>query len=167
MNIPSWDSIWMQVATVVASRSRCSRARIGAVIVDKNQRISATGYNGAAANYPTEGLCTNWCERAQGKTDLSSSYEGCPSIHAEANALLYVDRSAVEGGTIYVTGAPCMQCAKLISNSGLSRVVAVVKDSDAHRNPEVVLDYLEKCGISIETIKDNDGWIRRSTTRTD
>jgi dCMP deaminase len=158
----------MQVAHTVAVRSRCFRAQIGAVIVDKNQRVAATGYNGAAANYPTDGSCINWCERAQGITSLGSAYEGCPSIHAEANCLLYVDRSAVEGGTIYVTGAPCMQCAKLISNSGLARVVAIVKDSDAHRNPEIVLNYLEKCGISVETIKDSDiyGWTRWSSTRT-
>lgn len=159
MPTPTWDEIWMQVANVVSQRSRCSRANIGAVIVDKNQRICATGYNGAAANYPTDGMCLNWCERAQGKTDLTSAYEGCPSIHAEANALLYVDRSAVEGGTIYITGAPCMQCAKLISNSGISRVVTVVKESDSHRNPEIVLHYLERCGILVETIKDiNDIW---------
>lgn len=161
---PSWDEIWMQVADTVSQRSRCSRAQIGAVIVDKNQRISATGYNGAASNYPSEGECTDWCERAQGKTGLGSAYEGCPSIHAEANALLYVDRSAVEGGTIYVTGAPCMQCAKLISNSGLSRVVARIKDSDAHRDPSTVLKYLETCMIQITTIKDENERSCKCTT---
>jgi dCMP deaminase len=153
--VASWDTTWMGVADIVAKRSRCSRAQIGAVIVDTNSRISATGYNGPSATLKVEGECLNWCERAQGKTGLGSSYEGCPSIHAEANALLYVDRSRIEGGTIYVTGAPCMQCAKLISNSGLKRVVARVKDSDAHRNPEVVLDYLVNCDILVETIKDD------------
>ena len=151
---PSWDETWLAVADTVALRSRCSRAQIGAVIVDRSQRICSTGYNGAAANYPTDGECINWCERAQGKTGLGSAYEGCPSIHAEANALLYVDRSAVEGGTIYVTGAPCMQCAKLISNSGITRVVARIKETDSHRNPEIVLDYLDKCGILVALHKD-------------
>lgn len=159
MSVPTWDQVWMQVARVVSQRSRCSRANIGAVIVDSNQRVCATGYNGAAANYPTNGMCINWCERAQGKTELTHAYEGCPSIHAEANALLYVDRSAVAGGTIYITGSPCMQCAKLISNSGIARVVTVVSDSDWHRSPELVLQYLRLCGILVETVKDfNDEW---------
>ena len=161
---PSWDETWMQVAQIVGLRSKCSRAKIGAVIVDTKQRIASTGYNGPAANLTAHGECINWCERAQGKTELTSAYEGCPSIHAEANALLYVDRSAVEGGTIYVTSAPCMQCAKLISNSGLERVVAIVKDEDAHRKPEIVLDYLVECKITVETIKDNNDGPRRYQT---
>lgn len=156
MQRPSWDETWMQIAVTIGLRSKCSRAKIGAVIVDTKQRISATGYNGPAAKLMLIDECINWCERAQGKTELTSAYEGCPSIHAEANALLYVDRSAVEGGTIYITSAPCMQCAKLISNSGLKRVVAIVKDEDAHRKPEVVLDYLIRCNITVETMKDKD-----------
>jgi dCMP deaminase len=150
----TWDETWLEVADTVAKRSRCSRAQVGAVIVDANQRICSTGYNGSAAGYVAEGECINWCERAQGKTGLGSDYEGCPAIHAEANALLYVDRSAVLNGTIFITCAPCMQCAKLISNSGLSRVVARVREADLHRNPETVLDYLRKCNISVQVIKD-------------
>jgi dCMP deaminase len=150
----TWDEVWMEVADAVAKRSRCSRAQVGAVIVDGNKRICATGYNGPAVKYPAYGDCLEWCERAQGKTGLGSDYEGCPSIHAEANALLYVDRSAVDNGTIYITCAPCMQCAKLISNSGLSRVVARVREADLHRNPESVLEYLRKCNISVQVIKE-------------
>ena len=153
---PSWDEAWMRIAGVIAERSRCSRAQVGAVVVSKDQRISSTGYNGPSANWPAESDCIDWCPRAQGIGTLDNTYNTCPSIHAEANALLYVDRSKVEGGTIYVTGAPCMQCAKLISNSGLSRVVAKIRKIDYHRNPEQVLDYLLQCGVSVETIKDED-----------
>ena len=153
---PSWEAIWMEVADVVSQRSRCSRAHIGAVIVDSNQRVCATGYNGPAANLGVYGDCVNWCDRAKGLTDLSSAYDGCPSIHAEANALLYVDRTSVQGGTIYVTGAPCMQCAKLISNSGLATVVCRIRETDKHRNPDAVLQYLRDCMISVTTIKDED-----------
>lgn len=149
---PSWDEVWMSVAEQVARRSRCSRASMGAVVVSANERISSTGYNGPAATYKGAGDCVNWCERAQGKTNLSGAYDGCPSIHAEANALLYVDRSQVEGGTIYITAPPCMQCAKLISNSGLTCVVAQLGDEDAHRTPEVALEYLRNCGILVVTV---------------
>jgi dCMP deaminase len=148
----SWDSIWLEVAQVISTRSRCSRAQIGAVIVNQDQRIISTGYNGAAASYPTTGDCTNWCERAQGKTGLGSAYEGCPSIHAEANALLYVDRSAVHGATMYITAPPCMNCAKLISNSGVSEIVHLVGPEDSHRNPQEVWAYLEKCGMLVSSI---------------
>lgn len=153
---PSWDNTWMDIARLIAKRSVCSRAQVGAVVVSANQRISATGYNGPAAKLKVDGNCINWCPRAQGLTELDNTYDSCPSIHAEANALLYVDRSRVDDGTIYVTGAPCMQCAKLISNSGLRRVVAIIRTIDVHRQPEKVLDYLRSCGLEVETIEENE-----------
>lgn len=145
----TWPSIWFEVAATISKRSRCDRAQIGAVIVNDDQRIISTGYNGAAAGYPTDDGCLNWCERAQGKTGLGSAYDGCPSIHAEANALLYVDRSAIHGATIYVTAPPCMNCAKLISNSGVKTVWCLIGEEDSHRNPEAVFDYLVKCGLLV------------------
>jgi dCMP deaminase len=149
----SWSNIWFEVAAAIAKRSRCDRAQIGAVIVNSDNRVISTGYNGAAAGYPTDGGCNNWCERAQGKTGLGSAYDGCPSIHAEANALLYVDRSAIHGATIYVTAPPCMNCAKLISNSGVKTVDCMIGDEDLHRNPQAVFDYLNKCGLEVITRK--------------
>jgi dCMP deaminase len=153
-NRPSWDAVWMIVADTVALRSRCSRAQIGAVVVSKDQRISSTGYNGPAATFPADGECMNWCARAQGQTPLDNVYDSCPSIHAEANALLYVDRSRVEGGTVYITDAACIQCAKLISNSGISRVVMRVSTIAAHRNPEATIEYFAKCGIAVTIFED-------------
>lgn len=153
---PTWDSTWLEVAETVARRSRCSRAQMGAVIVSQDNHVVATGYNGPAATWPESGECINWCERAQGKTALDNLYDGCPAIHAEANALLYVDRSRSLGGTIYIVSAPCMQCAKLISNSGIVRVVCRLKQADMHRNPYGVLDYLRKCNIEVTVIEDED-----------
>lgn len=151
---PPWDTVWMEVAESIGRRSRCSRAQVGAVVVSRNQRIAATGYNGPAATFPHDDSCINWCPRAKGEVPLDNTYDTCPSIHAEANALLYVDRSDVEGGTIYVTGACCMQCAKLISNSGVHHVVMKIRDIDLHRRPEDVVDYLIKCDIDVTTIRD-------------
>lgn len=147
-----WIDVWFEVAKVIAQRSRCSRAQIGAVIVNGDQRIISTGYNNPARGFqPPVGECMDWCERAQGKTGLGNSYDGCPSIHAEANALLYVDRSSIQDGTIYVTAPPCFSCAKLISNSGLSAVRCLMGEEDMHRNPEKVIEYLETCGIKVFT----------------
>ena len=151
---PSWDETWLAVAETVSKRSRCSRAQMGAVIVSHDQHIVSTGYNGPAATWPEAGDCMNWCERAQGKTPLDNMYDGCPAIHAEANALLYVDRSVSAFGTIYITSAPCTQCAKLISNSGIRRVVCRLRQADMHRRPYDVIDYLIKCGIEVLAIED-------------
>jgi len=148
----------MQVADAISHRSRCSRAQIGGVVVSKDQRISSTGYNGPASLFPTEDECMSWCPRAQGLTTLDNTYDSCPSIHAEANALLYVDRSRVEGGTIYITDAACYQCAKLISNSGITRVVMRIGTRAAHRLPDATVEYFKKCNIDVvitEDVNDN------------
>lgn len=149
---PTWDEVWLDVARTISKRSRCSRAQMGSVIISRDQRIAATGYNGPAATFLEQGQCSNWCPRAQGNAPLDNMYDACPSIHAEANALLYVDRSRIEGGTIYIVSPPCMQCAKLISNSGIARVVCEVGESDAHRKPEDAINYLRKCGLEVMAI---------------
>lgn len=157
-NRPTWHETWSSIARTIGQRSRCSRAGMGAVIVSAEQRIVATGYNGPAASWPEQGECINWCPRAKGEAPLDNMYDMCPAIHAEANALLYVDRSKSVGGTIYITSPPCMQCAKLISNSGLATVVCTVKESDMHRKPYDVLDYLRKCGIEVVILENEDDY---------
>ena len=154
MNRPSWDQVWMDVADIIAKRSRCSRAQIGAVLVSANQRIASTGYNGPAATLDVEGDCIDWCPRAQGIVPLDNLYDTCPSIHAEANALLYVDRSRIEGGTIYITDVACLQCAKLVSNSGVAKVVMRVGSKAAHRKPEATIEYLKNCNIDVTILED-------------
>jgi len=144
----------MSVADSIAKRSRCSRAQIGAVVVSKSQRISSTGYNGPAATLAVEGDCIEWCPRAQGVVPLTNTYDSCPSIHAEANALLYVDRSRVEGGTIYITDAACYQCAKLISNAGIRRVVMRIGTRASHRLPDETVEYFLQCNIEVTITKD-------------
>lgn len=153
---PSWDETWLTVADAISKRSRCSRAQMGAVIVSKDNHVVATGYNGPAATWPEAGECINWCERAKGETGLGIAYTGCPAIHAEANALLYVDRSQSLGGTIYIVSPPCDQCAKLISNSGLARVVCRISEADMHRNPYQVIEYLNTCGIEVTIIGEHN-----------
>lgn len=139
----------MGVAMLIGRRSRCSRAQIGAVIVSLNGRIASTGYNGPAASWPENTDCIDWCKRARGETPLDKSYDGCPAIHAEMNALMYVDRSRVEGGTLYVNSSMCMNCAKAVSNSGLNKVVLLKTKNDAHRDPEDVIEYLRKCSVEV------------------
>lgn len=81
--------------------------------------------------------------------ELENDYSDCPSLHAEANALMRGDRNAREGGTIYVTSHVCMGCAKLIANSGLTDVVVRPRAADVHREPEKVYRFLDQCGITV------------------
>ena len=146
MTRSSWDTVWAEVALAVSRRSSCDRAQVGAVIVRDN-RVVSTGYNGPARGHPadTDLGCVSWCLRAAETPDLALGYGfTCPSIHAEANALLYASRSDVEGAVMYTTHAPCADCAKLISNSGVAELV-MLKAPEPHRpNP---IQYLTDCEV--------------------
>lgn len=140
------------VAQVIAQRSLCVRDQVGAVIVDANNRIVATGYNGPPTGFVHNNApCTEWCQRTVNASlgTVFSDYFDCPSNHAEANALSVCDRSARVGGTIYVTSHSCMGCAKLIANSGLTAIYVRPKTLAAHRDPLTTYDFLEKCGINV------------------
>jgi len=118
---PSWDAYFMQIAHLVATRATCPRRSVGAVIV-RDQRILATGYNGAPAGLPhcpTEGPHNDWpvgCMRAG---------HCIRALHAEQNTLLQAAKIgiATEGADIYVTCQPCNTCAKMIINAGIRRVI--------------------------------------------
>lgn len=153
----SWDETWMAVADTIARRSPCARRQIGAVIVSSHNRIVSTGYNGAPAGFQPAQLspdCTGWCSRPSAvSTTVGVSYGlSCPSIHAEANALLFADRRDFEGGTIYVTSACCQDCGKLVANSGLARVVMRLEERDMHRDPGATIDFIRKCGLEVRTV---------------
>lgn len=124
---PGWDEYFLDVADVISRRADCTRRSVGAVIVDRNRRIIATGYNGAPAGRP--GCLAGACPRgllsydeAAEFTNYDSGPGRCISIHAEANALLYAGRE-VRGCTVYITDPPCPTCSKLLAGAGIERVV--------------------------------------------
>lgn len=151
---PSWDETWMAVADTIAERSNCDSRQVGAVIVNNQNRIVSSGYNGPPRGYPIPdgSTCSDWCPRRQSGAQPLSYGLSCLSVHAEANALIFADRATYQGGTIYVTAACCQDCAKLIANSGLSRVVVRVDERDAHRNPGVTIEFIRTCGLDVETV---------------
>lgn len=173
MTRPSWDETWLNVAVVIARRSTCVRAQVGAVIVDPKNRVVATGYNGPPRNFmpspfgdgtddrplaqPCDGLTQPdrpFCIRGRfGPTaETVQSYSDCPSIHAEQNALNFCGWRDREGGTLYVTSHICVTCAKNIANSFIARVVigAVLDDDDrAYREPELSYDLLRDSGVEV------------------
>lgn len=153
MSRPSWDETWMHVAQAISTRSICVGRAIGAVIVDTSNRIVSTGYNGPPRGFDVDGAknCREFCPRSRKSQEEKIStvaHSDCYTVHAEANALLFSDRRSYEGGTLYVTSLPCWECAKMIANSGVRRVVFILdRDLDAHRDPDRVIRFIDQCGL--------------------
>ena len=105
------DQRYLKMATIWAQNSYCKRRQVGAILV-KDQMIISDGYNGTPSGFE------NICEDENNKT---KPYV----LHAEANAITKVAKSnnSSEGGTMYVTSSPCLECAKLIIQAGIRRVV--------------------------------------------
>jgi dCMP deaminase len=122
MKRPSWDQYFMTITAQVAERSTCPRAKVGAVIV-RDRNILATGYNGAPAGLPhcTEVGCLIYESRAPGGELETNCYR---SIHAEINAITQAAKNgaAIAGADIYVTHSPCIQCLKVLVNTGVRTV---------------------------------------------
>jgi len=112
----------MTITRQVAERSTCPRAKVGAVIV-RDRNILATGYNGAPAGLPhcTEVGCLIYESRAPGGELESNCYR---SIHAEINAITQAAKNgaAIAGADVYVTHSPCIQCMKVLVNTGVKTV---------------------------------------------
>lgn len=126
---PDWDEYFLAIATAVSARADCRRRQVGAVIVDVNHRIIATGYNGVPAGSPgcLAGACPRGLltyEQLAEHTDYDKGPGRCLSTHAEMNAIIYAGHQ-VRGCTIYVTDAPCHGCAKHLASAGIARVVVV------------------------------------------
>lgn len=119
---PDFDDYFLTIADAVARRGDCVSSRVGAVLVNAQQRILATGYNGVA---PGEVGCLDHpCNRAfKLLPDKCPGYSDCRASHAEANAILYAGRDKAEGATLYLTRPPCDGCKKLISAAGVKRTV--------------------------------------------
>lgn len=139
----------MDVADLVAKRSLCSRAQVGCVVVTSDNRIEAATYNGPSPQFQHFGLqCEHWCQRQMtGATD--PSYSNCPASHAEANAIARSDWTRLNDATLYVSGAICITCAKLITQTGIAVVYHHVRADETHRNPELVERYLRDMMIEV------------------
>lgn len=126
------DRRYLQMATIWASNSYCERRKVGALIV-KDKMIISDGYNGTPVGFE------NICEDENG---ITKPYV----LHAEANAITKVAKSnnSSHDATLYVTSSPCMECAKLIIQAGIRRVVYC----NEYRKREG-LDLLERAGIEV------------------
>lgn len=130
------DKQYMKIARIWAENSYATKLKVGAIIV-KNRTMIADGYNGTIAGFP------NICEDANGKT--------FPHVlHAEANAIskLAKSNSSSKGATIYITHAPCIECSKLIIQTGITRVVFGV-----HYKRTNGIDLLKQANIEVECLE--------------
>jgi dCMP deaminase len=127
----------MEICRVVAQRSTCERAAVGAVIVT-NRTILATGYNGSPAGQPH---CTEVGCLVYSSTDPSGETESnCfRTIHAEINAIAQAAKNGVSisDSSIYITHSPCIHCLKVLVNTGITRV-CFEKPYKLHRIEELV-----------------------------
>lgn len=127
------DHLYMKMARTWSENSYCERRQVGALLV-KDQMIISDGYNGTPSGFE------NQCED---DNNVSFPYV----LHAEANAITKVARShnSSDGATLYVTASPCMECSKLIIQSGIKRVVY----GEKYRLMDGV-ELLQKAGIEVE-----------------
>ena len=130
------DTRYMRMATIWAENSYCKRRQVGALLV-RDKMIISDGYNGTPSGFD------NNCE-----DENNSSFPYV--LHAEANAITKVARSnnSSDGATLYVTASPCIECAKLIIQAGIKRVVY----GEQYRLLDGV-DLLRKAGIDVSQIE--------------
>jgi dCMP deaminase len=118
MSKPSFDHIFMNLATDLAKRSHCVKAQVGAVLT-KDTRIISIGYNGPPAG-------THNCDEEWPETGCARDSKGSCSLalHAEENAILYAVKNGTKlaGATLYTTLSPCIACARLIYSAGIKQV---------------------------------------------
>ena len=142
---------YLDIAQTVSQRCTCLRRHYGAVIV-KDDEIISTGYVGAPRGRQN---CTDLgvCIREKLNIARGERYELCRSVHAEANAISKVAQSgnSSKDATLYVTASPCMECAKLIIQAGIKRVVY----SEKYRL-EDGLELLKRAGIEVLYVNPNE-----------
>jgi dCMP deaminase len=130
-----YDKAYLRMAQEWAKLSHCTRKKVGALIV-KDRMIISDGYNGTPTGFE------NTCEDEDGNTKWYV-------LHAEANAILKVAGSthSCTGATLYLTLSPCKDCAKLVHQAGIKRLVYMKQYKD-----DAGLEFLKKAGVELVCI---------------
>jgi dCMP deaminase len=151
MQRPTWDEYFMEITRLVARRSTCLRRQVGAVLV-KDRNILATGYNGAPSGVAH---CLDvGCLREKMQVPSGERHELCRGLHAEQNAIIQAAKHGtnIDGAIIYSTTMPCIICAKMIINAGISRIVYAEGYAD-----QLAGDMLSESGVLLERFADGEG----------
>jgi len=151
MNRPNWDEYFIELAKLISKRGTCKRLDVGAVIV-KNKRILTTGYSGSPAGLAH---CIDvGCLIKKTINEDGTAKENClRTTHAEQNAIVQAAMHGVniEGATMYITDEPCLNCAKMIINAGIKKVIAARPYHDA----ALTREFFAKAGVSLDYCSPN------------
>lgn len=140
-NRQSWQEYFMNIADLVSERSTCDRAFVGCVLVNKDNRIVSTGYNGSISGNPQ-------CDEVGHKIRDGHCIA---TIHAEMNALLYCAQEGitVKGSVCYVTHFPCLNCTKALIQAGISKIYY----REGYRIDDYAIELLDNNGIEYIQLK--------------
>jgi dCMP deaminase len=119
---PDWDDYFIEMTNVVKTRSTCLRRQVGALIV-KDRHILTTGYNGVPSGI--RHCSETGCLREQMGIPSGQRHEICRGLHAEQNAIIQAAYHGVSinGSVLYCNTKPCSICAKMVCNSGITKVI--------------------------------------------
>mgnify|MGYP003147567867 CR=1 FL=1 len=128
------DKTYMSIAKQISNLSYCKRKKVGSIIV-KNNNILSFGYNGSPSNY------INKCE----ENNITHWYV----LHAESNAIAKISRStqSSEGATLYSTLSPCVECAKLIIQSGIKEIIFSNWYKNININNKIITELFNSCNV--------------------
>jgi dCMP deaminase len=140
-----WIDAYLDMADRFAQLSYAKRLKVGAIVV-KDNRVISIGYNGTPAGWDND--CEELVYRIAEEPVLKTKAE---VIHAEANAIIKLAKSgdSSDGGSMFITHAPCVDCAKLIFGSGINSVYY----RNSYRSEEGI-EFLKKCNIVVEKVLD-------------
>ncbi len=145
---PDWDTYFMNIAHVAATRSNCCRRHVAAVIV-KDHRIISTGYNGTPRGI--KNCDEGGCPRCNSDVASGHNLDLCICSHAEENSIVQAAYHgiSVKDSTLYTTYSPCLLCAKMILNAGIKEVVF----EDRYSIDEMSGKMLKKGGVILRQLQ--------------
>lgn len=137
----SWKNYFMEITEMVASRSTCDRAEVGCLLVNDDNRIVSSGYNGSVSGNPH-------CDDV-GHTMRDGHC--IATIHAEMNALLYCAKEgiSVKNCVAYVTHFPCLNCTKALIQAGIKEIYFL----NAYRIDDYAIELLKRNSIKYEKVE--------------
>lgn len=141
----SWDSYFTNITLLLAKRSTCDRANVGAIIVNKDNRIVATGYNGSV------GSKTPQCDDIG---HVMRDNHCIATLHAEINCIAYCAREGIplKGTKIYVTHFPCLNCTKALIQSGITEINYI----NDYNIDDYALELIKLNNIKIKKLEKNN-----------
>lgn len=144
---PSWPEYFSDITELVATRSTCTRRKVGAILV-RNKRVLATGYNGVPTGVSH---CLDvGCLRDKMNIPSGQRHELCRGLHAEQNAIIQAASHGVniEGADLYCTNLPCIICTKMIINAGIKNVYYLDGYAD-----ELSLEMFKEAGVELVSLE--------------